>query len=107
MGCHLMTYCDKDCQKEHWKKVHRFHCKILSGEKTVAGTEHRKEDCEMCQVENRTKSKLLHDPNSPATMCHLEMLTNSLSVLLPMQFGYHANKKEITCSCRNKQDLNR
>merc|ERR1719187_3175510 len=35
-----MSYCDKDCQAEHWNKVHRFHCKFLSGEKPVAGTKH-------------------------------------------------------------------
>merc|ERR1719187_2828186 len=73
-----MTYCDKDCQAEHWEKVHRFHCKFLSGEKAVAGTEHRKENCQMCQEEKKTKAKLLIDPGCPITKCTVDRSTRSL-----------------------------
>merc|ERR1719187_816210 len=59
-----MSYCDEDCQKEHWKKVHRSHCKYLSGKETLAGTEHRKEECATCQTEKKVKRRSLEDPNS-------------------------------------------
>ena len=62
--CHLMSYCDKDCQAKHWNKVHRFHCKFRSGEEPVAGTKHRKEECEMCQEEKKVKKRSLQNPNN-------------------------------------------
>ncbi len=27
-GCNVVLYCSVKCQKQHWKKVHRKHCKI-------------------------------------------------------------------------------
>ena len=39
--CHLLSYCDKDCQEEHWMKVHKYHCKHLSGKKNLVGAVHR------------------------------------------------------------------
>ena len=26
-GCWKISYCSKECQEEHWHKVHRRHCK--------------------------------------------------------------------------------
>ena len=36
----LVSYCDKDCQKEHWKKVHRHHCNFLSRKESQEGYKH-------------------------------------------------------------------
>ena len=30
-GCQKVKYCSKECQEEHWKKVHKRHCKFFSG----------------------------------------------------------------------------
>ena len=29
--CHVVAYCGKECQEEHWHKVHKKHCKYLGG----------------------------------------------------------------------------
>lgn len=29
-NCKIMYYCSKECQKEHWKKVHKYCCKTLA-----------------------------------------------------------------------------
>lgn len=31
-GCKLVNYCDKECQKLHWKMIHGKYCKIFSQE---------------------------------------------------------------------------
>jgi len=46
-GCHLLTYCDPDCQAEHWTKVHKKHCKVIAGRKALPHTVHG-EDCATC-----------------------------------------------------------
>jgi len=28
-ACTIPWYCSKECQREHWKKAHRFECKVL------------------------------------------------------------------------------
>ena len=30
-GCSRVSYCSEDCRKEHWLKVHRYHCAALAG----------------------------------------------------------------------------
>ena len=64
----------------------------------------RKEECEMCQAEKKANKRWLQDLNSPASKCHLDMLTESLPFLLAQSFGYHDEENPTTCSCRNKQD---
>ena len=48
-GCLKIYYCSKECQEEHWRKVHKRHCKFFSGEKGLEGTVvHNKETCSDC-----------------------------------------------------------
>jgi len=49
-NCKLAMYCSKECQKEHWKKVHKKHCKYLSGADPSPILAHgAPADCKKCQ----------------------------------------------------------
>jgi len=101
-GCRLLSYCDQDCQKEHWRKVHRLHCKYLSGKESINASGHRKEECELCQAEQKTKKRFLCDLNHPMTECHLDLLMKRLPFLLARNFGYH--DASTVCNCIGKDD---
>ena len=51
--CHTCYYCSKECQKEHWEKVHKFHCKFLSGRKIQKESQHVSKTCLYCVVEEK------------------------------------------------------
>lgn len=38
-GCHRVRYCGKECQKAHWKAVHKRECVAASGSKGVQGSD--------------------------------------------------------------------
>jgi len=49
-NCKLALYCSKECQKEHWKKVHKKHCKYLAGTEPSPILAHgAPADCKKCQ----------------------------------------------------------
>ena len=48
-SCGIAQYCSEICQKEHWKVLHKNHCKYLSGKKILTGSIHSQETCETCQ----------------------------------------------------------
>ena len=39
--CKVVLYCGLSCQKEHWVKVHKAYCKVLSGDKKAPQSLHR------------------------------------------------------------------
>jgi len=64
--CKLAMYCSKECQKEHWKKVHKKHCKYLAGTEPSSIPAHgAPADCKKCQ------SKLA-DKAGDVYPCHIQ-----------------------------------
>ena len=47
-GCKILYYCSQECQVEHWHKVHKFHCKYLSGKKEKKNSKHDPKKCKFC-----------------------------------------------------------
>ena len=47
-NCQLLCYCSQECQVEHWKKVHKRHCKYLSGKKNQINVKHEPRKCQYC-----------------------------------------------------------
>ena len=45
-----IAYCSRECQKEHWEKVHKDHCKFLAGKKKADHSEHNPATCSVCNV---------------------------------------------------------
>jgi len=66
-NCKLAMYCSKECQKEHWKKVHKKHCKYLSGKEPSPILSHGSgEECHKCQ------SFLDDDDDLGFSPCHIQ-----------------------------------
>ena len=52
-NCKYLSYCSLECQSEHWKKVHKYHCKYLSGKKVQSHTMHESSVCLYCLKESK------------------------------------------------------
>jgi len=97
-GCHLLTYCDKQCQSEHWEKVHKRHCKFLSGRKLLENSRHMEDTCTLCIDEkNATVSEIL-DIKSPKTTCHIKLMVKAMKEVQGFGFGFHREGKTCKCS---------
>jgi len=99
-GCHLLTYCDKQCQAEHWEKVHKSHCRFLSGRKQVKNSRHREETCAMCIDEKQTCDNDLVNIKSPKTDCHIDGVIHNMKIGLGEFFGFHGEGKICDCSLK-------
>jgi len=97
-GCHLLTYCDEACQKEHWQKVHKAHCKYLSGKKPVENSLHNKESCTLCIQQKTTCLYELCSSNSPKTICHIEEVAYKMKLALGIMFDFHGEGRGCKCS---------
>ena len=47
--CKFLHYCSVQCQKEHWVKVHKNHCKYLGGTKRLPLSWHDSARCPGCR----------------------------------------------------------
>ena len=74
-GCWKLSYCSKECQTEHWKKVHRHHCRILSGRSCLGDNGHNKEDCRHCVMEEAAGKAVLKEGN-PNYICFFNPTKN-------------------------------
>ena len=75
--CHLVTYCGRECQEEHWTKVHSKQCKYLGGIKKAKHSEHEKETCKTCIASNSV-GDLVFSPTNPNYVCIFEHVDWSL-----------------------------
>jgi len=64
--CKVAYYCDKDCQTEHWEKVHKDKCKFLRQDKMMKSGVHRhqEESCLSCKEEKDLGSKIRRKDDS-------------------------------------------
>ena len=73
-----MYYCSKECQVEHWRKVHRRHCRYISGEKGLEGTVvHQKETCSHC-IMGEAAGLALYKENNPNYICTFDRMNYAL-----------------------------
>lgn len=66
-----VLYCSKVCQLEHWKKVHKRHCKYLAGKSIKPNSRHCKETCPKCKL-YRDTSHGMGNQDNPIYPCHIE-----------------------------------
>jgi len=99
-GCHLLTYCDKDCQLEHWQTVHKNHCKLLSGKKVVANSEQHEKSCQLCLLQQKSGTAQLASSTSPLSVCHIDSVITTMKSKFGELFGLHAAGK--SCNCGTK-----
>jgi len=103
--CHLLTYCDQDCQREHWQVVHKRHCGFLSGQKLAKNSYHIRDNCSFCaEARNSTVSEI-KSIRSPKSTCYLERLSFIMKRLLGSDFNFHDEGKKCKCSLNNACEL--
>lgn len=69
--CKVPRYCSRECQKEHWKKVHKKHCKYLAGKSGWNEWRHG-ENCRGCknEIEASGSVKQVDNPVYPCYIKH-------------------------------------
>ena len=79
--CKVTNYCGRDCQVEHWEKVHKEMCKYLSGTKkqVVGAHRHLASKCKECKDEKKGKE--------PYWECHMQEHCNFWNSPLLMLSG--------------------
>jgi len=79
--CKVVWYCSEQCQKEHWHKTHKNHCKYLAGKKVLPKSKHDEATCLVCQEEMETKAcSGCCWQCSPVLPCTLSVGNNHLSI---------------------------
>ena len=87
-GCLKIYYCSKECQEEHWKKVHKRHCKFFSGEKRLDGTVvHNQETCSDC-IKQMFAGKAVFKEKNPNYICMFDPSNPKAKSLLELQLKY-------------------
>ena len=81
-GCRKIYYCSKACQEEHWRKVHKKHCKFFSGRASGLDTvKHMKETCNHCIVQEASGKTVFKEGN-PNFICFFDPSNNPRAKLL-------------------------
>jgi len=65
--CKTLHYCSKECQEEHWAKVHKYQCKNLLPKPQPMDL-HDPSLCQMCQDEDKDQ---VIKPDNPSYGCHV------------------------------------
>ena len=87
-GCYKISYCSKECQEEHWHKVHKQHCKFFSGAKSLEGKDlHEKDTCTYCILQKEAGVEVFKQDN-PNYICLFNNKTLSGRVLLALHGQY-------------------
>jgi len=87
-GCRKIWYCSQECQEEHWKKVHKRHCKFFSGKKGLEGTVvHNKDNCDRC-VKQEAAGKRVFKEEDPTYICFFDPLNPKAEKIQLLQEQY-------------------
>ena len=75
--CHMVSYCGKECQEEHWTKVHKKQCRYLAGTKKAEHSEHRRDTCRTCIASN-SAGDLAFSQTNPNYVCIFESVDRNI-----------------------------
>ena len=67
--CRFISYCSKECQKEHWEKVHKKQCKYLAKEKVMPLSRHDQASCTGCKEQYKTGLAEMAKQDNPILGC--------------------------------------
>ena len=68
-NCKVVQYCGKDCQREHWKKVHKEQCDHFVKSDSNQDWAHKEADCLNCRQAAAVGKSKLKKPNNPNYEC--------------------------------------
>jgi len=102
--CKIAWYCTEQCQKEHWHKTHKNHCKYLAGKKDLRDSKHDEATCLVCKAETESGVVSMCQPSSPGLPCTLSSANNRPSISHQMSVGYfpHIPLPEMTGRIHSK-----
>eukprot|EP00092_Neocalanus_flemingeri_P005786 GFUD01006228.1.p1 GENE.GFUD01006228.1~~GFUD01006228.1.p1 ORF type:complete len:477 (-),score=143.81 GFUD01006228.1:96-1526(-) len=69
--CKFISYCSKECQQEHWVKVHKHHCKYLAQQRVMPQSRHDPANCTGCKEQVETGPVEMANPANPVLGCPL------------------------------------
>eukprot|EP00092_Neocalanus_flemingeri_P041864 GFUD01045598.1.p1 GENE.GFUD01045598.1~~GFUD01045598.1.p1 ORF type:complete len:292 (+),score=81.61 GFUD01045598.1:82-957(+) len=69
--CKFISYCSKECQHEHWVKVHKNHCKYLAQQKVMPQSRHDPANCSGCKEQLEIGPVEMANPDNPVLGCPL------------------------------------
>ena len=105
--CKIAHYCSEQCQKEHWHKTHKKHCKYMSKKKVLATGKHDDSACLACKEDSQAGKDIVLKACSSALPCtmstanrretNLSMFDNVYgSIPIPEMTGKFHSKLDIS-----------
>lgn len=93
-GCWKMYYCSKDCQEEHWRKVHKGHCKLFSAEKGLeeGRVGYNKETWGICLLQDAAGQAVFKEGN-PNYICFFDPINPRAKSLLEVQLNFPGSRQ--------------
>jgi len=67
--CRFLSYCSRECQLEHWVKVHKQHCKYLADQKVMPQSRHYPVNCSTCVERAKIGLAELSSADNPTLCC--------------------------------------
>ena len=67
--CKFISYCSKECQEEHWIKVHSHHCKYLAKKKVMRKNMHDPATCAGCMKQSEIGLTEMSEADNPYLGC--------------------------------------
>jgi len=67
--CKFISYCSKECQQEHWVKVHSQHCKYMSKQNEMPMTKHDPATCPGCRRQAEVGLLEMSQDDNPCLGC--------------------------------------
>jgi hypothetical protein len=71
--CKFISYCTKECQLEHWVKVHKLHCKYLADQKVMPQSRHDPANCATCVQQTKIGLAEISKPENPSLCCPFQL----------------------------------
>ena len=90
-GCQVLLYCGIICQKEHWKKVHRKHCKKITCKEDLHKDELSSEFKKMLDEAKKFNTKEVVAVQNPLKDAE-DFLDDKLKELANMSSALNSNK---------------
>ena len=82
------------CQEEHWRKVHKKHCRYLGGIKKAEHSEHKQATCETC-IKAKALGDLIFSPANPDYVCIYEHVDfEILPATFPLPFPFTGSPED-------------
>ena len=85
--CKFISYCSKECQLEHWVKVHKQHCKYLAGLKLLPQSRHDPAHCHTCERQAEIGEDQIVKATNPSLPCIFPTLITFVPVLCQPDHG--------------------